>query len=293
MADKDVKIKLRNEERANLEQIAAHYECFRGENPHLQKLIRLIASGDLEVKKPSTAEISSRKLPSNLIQLRIQVKANVNGILLKISDIIAKHNGDIYLAKASEDSHIIFISLNLSSSKNLVKLADDIKKVNFSDLIQFNSRKQKEKILSDFFPENFKLYDQFKETMITGKESKTNKEILLDERLKYYLGKSNFHLIFDVSYTITLRLEIKHHRGTLFEILKKIADNQLSISSVEIDSIYKQESGKKNSVYLRLNIDTETIQNEVSTVNKIKELIDSLVPDILIKPVELVPTKLD
>lgn len=234
-----------------LEEIAGQFNCFYGKEPSLSELLTQIGDGRLTI---SNNVVAAHQLPfETCFNLKMKVRMDLRGTIAKITEIIAKHEGNI--TKTKVESNGIYANLQilffLKDIDSLASTVEDLQKIKIKKLEQFNEDQEFSAIAAQIGNIEDKFLDSFKDK----------------------------NLIVDIVCLVGLKLQIKNKVGVLSQVTNQVARERFLISSIE------QELGcHVNEAFIKLFLCLQTNPKNtvLEQINKVKKLICILkkIPDV-------------
>ncbi|MDJ0662861.1 MAG: hypothetical protein QNJ42_25740 [Crocosphaera sp.] len=255
-----IRVQMSLETKKELERLAKIYNCFYKEKPSFSKLLSKIGSKELAIK-PINYGNKQDNLP--LLILSIICPFDVNGIVAKITEIIADNQGNIFAINAKHEANNlgilkIYLSLEKYEQKRLAKLLTSIYNLNLQSIQDFNNF-EKLRDTNDFL----KIHSKQNQRVAIKNEEDAIQEIY----------KQKF--VLNISCTFGIEIIVKNKSGILKFITEKIARNKFLISSLiqNFDKIKKEDIIK---IFLEIKIPENKSNKITDEIIKIEEITEDL-----------------
>jgi hypothetical protein len=233
------RVRVSDEANRVLEQIAKKYGCTYKGRLSISGLLSQIADGRLQVSRPDLAIVQQTRpdlpiLEKNekppLLKLEIEVLSNLNGTIAEITKKIRDVDGNIYRARAVENSKNSHIQMAISIPQkcSLTELIRSFYEITIKDILKFNEEDKLEKLLEIVDPHQKRRYEDYK----SKKDKNANIQDFFDSRTIDYKSEK---LIQNIIVTVGFKVIMNNDPGSLCTLAQLIAEKHISISSINLN----------------------------------------------------------
>lgn len=270
---REIRCQVTEEQLAIIKEKAEKLNCRYGNvRNSISRFLQKIASEEILV-----TSVKDIKSSCPVIQIHIEVCANLVGILEVISEAIKNNDLNIISLNASEESNIATISIEITDrdeySLDLSKLTKQIYKYTIRDIFQKN-KDIREKL--EIFLEMKEVKNIIDRDTIVPNDF--NNDFNFDSSIAAIKasGILDKKLVKKIYYVLRFRFHLDNSCGTLHEVSKNISSKNISIVKVKIKELIKEnESSNYNLVDITLGFypSGESKVNILTRIDEIKKII--------------------